>query len=265
MIILDTTDSFYNLTGLTPSLHGSLWESIEYFCCFLCFIIPRMRGPSIPARLYRYAEIGFESLSALAYCDAMRVARPMALYIAVFALLSLAIFFFAISQFPRRRRERSTTLRHYHRFLDILGDSIAGSLAGIFHRGFLWLDIALAWRRYTPRHVGPAHLPSRDEPRHSMFFRFGNIRASYVIKACRPRPWIPGFLDSHKVSKRAAEILPLFLQCLTYKEIGERLFITPGTVRTHVVHIYQKTGVAGRLELARLLAEGKIGNSAINN
>ena len=43
----------------------------------------------------------------------------------------------------------------------------------------------------------------------------------------------PAFIEEKGITKREAEILPLLLHCLSYKEIGERLFISPGTVRTH--------------------------------
>jgi len=45
----------------------------------------------------------------------------------------------------------------------------------------------------------------------------------------------------------------LVLRNLSYREIADRLYISPGTVRTHIIHIYQKTGVSARLELSRLV------------
>ena len=37
---------------------------------------------------------------------------------------------------------------------------------------------------------------------------------------------------------------------LTNPEIGARLFIGRGTVKTHLSHVYTKLGVTGRAELA---------------
>jgi DNA-binding CsgD family transcriptional regulator len=253
-------DSFTELTGIASSLRGSLWESIEYFCCCLCFVVPRMRRSSMSARLSRLSDIFFDSLAslvifALAYCSARRVARPMSLYVAPFVLLTLALLFFAICQFPSRGREHATSLRHYHRFLDILGViSLALLPVFVIVDFFGWI---LPWPGASlPR--GLSILPA------FLIMMSLGIVCSSVLEilepptVLKPNTLDPALLDAHKISKREAEILPLLLQCLTYKEIGERLFITSGTVRTHVVHIYQKTGVSGRLELARLLAKDSV-------
>ena len=60
------------------------------------------------------------------------------------------------------------------------------------------------------------------------------------------------FSERFGLSKREKEVLQLLLEFRSYREIGERLFISPGTARSHVVHIHQKVGVSSRLELARL-------------
>jgi len=63
-------------------------------------------------------------------------------------------------------------------------------------------------------------------------------------------------IEKYDLSRRETEVLPLVLQFLTYKEIGGQLFISSGTVRTHLVHIYQKTGARNRLELSRIIQGG---------
>jgi DNA-binding CsgD family transcriptional regulator len=42
---------------------------------------------------------------------------------------------------------------------------------------------------------------------------------------------------------------------LTYREIGERLFISRRTVETHVAHVFTKLGIASRRELADAVRE----------
>jgi DNA-binding CsgD family transcriptional regulator len=54
-------------------------------------------------------------------------------------------------------------------------------------------------------------------------------------------------------SRREGEIVLLLCQGLTYKAIGERLFISENTVDNTVQKIYSKTGVKSKLELIRKL------------
>lgn len=56
------------------------------------------------------------------------------------------------------------------------------------------------------------------------------------------------------LSPREREVTMLLLSGLTEKQAAARLGLSPGTVRTHVVHAYQKLGVKRRSELsARVL------------
>lgn len=60
------------------------------------------------------------------------------------------------------------------------------------------------------------------------------------------------------LSPREREVTMLLLSGLTEKEAAARLGLSPGTVRTHVVHAYQKLGVKRRSELsARVLGLAK--------
>jgi LuxR family maltose regulon positive regulatory protein len=52
------------------------------------------------------------------------------------------------------------------------------------------------------------------------------------------------------LSQRELEVLGLVAQGLTNREISERLFVSVGTVKTHVHHILGKLGVQSRTEAA---------------
>lgn len=56
----------------------------------------------------------------------------------------------------------------------------------------------------------------------------------------------------YALSPRESEVLPLLLEGRTISRIQETLFISAGTVSTHIRHIYQKTGVNNRQELIDL-------------
>jgi len=61
-----------------------------------------------------------------------------------------------------------------------------------------------------------------------------------------------------ELSGRERQILELVAQGLTDKVIGERLFISVSTVRSHLDRIKEKTGLRRRSELTRLAIELQI-------
>ena len=61
--------------------------------------------------------------------------------------------------------------------------------------------------------------------------------------------------ERYGLSPRESDVLPLLLEGRTISRIQETLFISAGTVSTHIRHIYQKTGAANRQELIDLAHE----------
>ena len=57
------------------------------------------------------------------------------------------------------------------------------------------------------------------------------------------------------LSDRERAVAAKFADGMTYREIGEALFIAPTTVRTHLSTIYRKLGVRSKVGLAALLAD----------
>ena len=55
---------------------------------------------------------------------------------------------------------------------------------------------------------------------------------------------------THPLSERELDVLRLLATGLNNREIGELLFITENTVKTHVVHIISKVGVSDRVQAA---------------
>ncbi|MBQ9538030.1 MAG: helix-turn-helix transcriptional regulator [Treponema sp.] len=66
----------------------------------------------------------------------------------------------------------------------------------------------------------------------------------------QPVPFVPPVFQ--KLSKREQEVAVLLLQGKTTQETADALFVSLSTVKTHIQHIYEKTGVRNRAELARL-------------
>lgn len=55
-------------------------------------------------------------------------------------------------------------------------------------------------------------------------------------------------LDYLGVSDREYEVLTLLADGLSNREIAERLFVSPNTVKTHLMHLYGKLGVSRRTQ-----------------
>jgi len=56
--------------------------------------------------------------------------------------------------------------------------------------------------------------------------------------------------DSSRLTPREKEVVRLICRGLRNKQIAENLHITPGTVKVHLMHIFEKTGLKDRLALA---------------
>ena len=55
---------------------------------------------------------------------------------------------------------------------------------------------------------------------------------------------------AERLSTRELEVLALLVEGLTNKEIARRLYLSPDTIKNHVVHIIQKLGVSDRTQAA---------------
>lgn len=61
-----------------------------------------------------------------------------------------------------------------------------------------------------------------------------------------------------QLTEREVEVLCLLARGLSNKEIGKALFISPKTVKRHVEHIYEKTGVSTRAAAALFAVENSL-------
>ncbi len=84
----------------------------------------------------------------------------------------------------------------------------------------------------------------------SIIFLVRSLRVpSYHIK---PAAIDPKAAERFDFSGRETEIAAKLIEGMSYKSIGQNLFISPDTVKSHVKSIYRKTGVNTRMELIRV-------------
>jgi DNA-binding CsgD family transcriptional regulator len=74
-----------------------------------------------------------------------------------------------------------------------------------------------------------------------------------------------GLFAKFETSPREQEIIELILQGHTYQKIGEMLYISPNTVKTHVSNIYTKCRVKSRYELMVLFTQKPAESDSASN
>jgi DNA-binding NarL/FixJ family response regulator len=85
--------------------------------------------------------------------------------------------------------------------------------------------------------------------------------ARMVVRSFMEAPKTVDANDTDQLSVREMEILALVAEGCPNKEIAARLFISNGTVRTHLMHIYEKLHVRCRTEAAAKYLRSKPASS----
>ena len=253
-----TWDIYCSILGRDTRARFYLWSLIDFCVCGLCAVLPRTIHPIRPTRLVRGVELGFSAAAAmLAILRGLSLAgnhyplKEMGLYVAVYGLFGLALLYFGTGVlFNRKAFFSDTALRHYQRALDITGVSVLISLPALIFVDFVgWLLPFYSSFMERGFSVLPILLDIMSV----------SIAVASALDVLEPVPVAgfdairDGFVHKFALSPRETQIVPLVLQNMSYREIAELLFISPGTVRTHIIHIYQKTGVESRLKLSRLV------------
>ncbi|MGH8022779.1 MAG: response regulator [Limisphaerales bacterium] len=85
--------------------------------------------------------------------------------------------------------------------------------------------------------------------------------ARMVVRSFMEEPKASGTAGTSQLSARELEILALVSEGFANKEIASRLFISTGTVRTHLMHIFEKLHVRCRTEAAAKYLRSKTASS----
>ncbi len=100
----------------------------------------------------------------------------------------------------------------------------------------------------------------------SIFYVFYNLFSIIVgIKVILTKPELndsikipENFIKKNKLSERENEIILLVINGFSNKDISDKLFISVGTVKTHLNNIYKKINVSGRMALINRIIEKNI-------
>jgi two-component system, NarL family, response regulator LiaR len=78
--------------------------------------------------------------------------------------------------------------------------------------------------------------------------------AAQVLAHSISQPHLPG----HELTEREQQVLRCMVDGLNNNEIAGKLFISLGTVKFHISHIFQKLGVKTRVEAVKIAIEQKL-------
>ena len=86
----------------------------------------------------------------------------------------------------------------------------------------------------------------------------GNMKKDKVVEVEAPKEVDEKKISQLGISQRELEVLQLISQGLSNQEIGERLFISESTIKTHVSNLFVKLDVKRRTQAVTRAKEWKI-------
>jgi DNA-binding NarL/FixJ family response regulator len=133
---------------------------------------------------------------------------------------------------------------------------LANQAAIMIEVGRLYQDLALKERRLElfvdrflrlqseQKQLSP--LPNRQAPVNDVL----RSTVAEYSRTLRSSPDVMADDAAERLSARELEVLGLIVEGLTNKEIASRLCLSPSTVKNHVARVFEKLGVASRVEAA---------------
>jgi DNA-binding NarL/FixJ family response regulator len=120
-------------------------------------------------------------------------------------------------------------------------------------RVVLWVSELAEIESFRALQVGARGILRRGLPLESLYDCLRSVAAGNLWLENTVSDQAIGFLNRRNTARltpREREIVKLVCRGMKNKEIAETLLITPGTVKVHLMHIFEKTGVKDRFELA---------------
>ena len=125
--------------------------------------------------------------------------------------------------------------------------------AGIASRIVLWVNEMSEMDAFRALQMGARGVTTRVQPVASFLECLRTVAAgSICIESGSPAPMEVdnGRRAAMRLTPRERQIVEAVSKGMKNKQIAEALGITPGTVKVHLMHIFEKTGARNRFQLA---------------
>jgi len=233
------TYSFY--TAIPSAVHGAIGFIIALLLYYLIFrVLTQMKNISLTVALVPTALVFIVQILRTIVYYTIGEALTMAIYPFMISLISCYLFFVGFTFWKGIDK-------NWNQALQILIKKM-----GLITMVFAPISAVL----YISFHIAG----TSDNSTISLDFLYLGIwslvSVSVVLHYLTRIGTIPDrtsadqfFLKNFSISPREAEVLELILKGYSNKEIGNALCISFTTSRTHVSHIFEKTGVSSRMEL----------------
>lgn len=106
--------------------------------------------------------------------------------------------------------------------------------------------------------IDTAGLKSRIQLQHEQILMLAEALTTKTPGKDRENPPQPPEKDNFGLTNREIEVLKLIAQGYTNNEISNVLFISPHTVKSHMINIFNKLDVSGRIQAAVLAARSHL-------
>lgn len=93
----------------------------------------------------------------------------------------------------------------------------------------------------------------------SYFLTINIFNLIFVLKYFNAPPFISNnkltdyFKQKYDITEKQSEIIELIIEGVTYKQISEKLFISPKTVDNHIQNIYKKLNINSKMQLSHFV------------
>jgi DNA-binding CsgD family transcriptional regulator len=249
ILVMDTLKVYDRLTDadfsalqprLFPVLSALSFGILAYMVLFLCRVI--IDRPVTASLRVLYAGIGV----VVAALGALRELVPGNVTLAALILGLVGVQVYALCLvLPQLRRILNLPLRFLVR--DFAWLFMAGMVATCIDCALRFLPVMPSYfREFSIVELLYCYVASVMLLNYTFRHLFLIENNSTVML---PEP----FTRQFGISPRERQIVSMMIQGYSNRRIGEELFISSMTVKNHIYHIYQKTGVANKVQLINLI------------